>query len=149
MLTAIFWANYFLSIKNFLQKISFSRIFFLRNIYSFKKMYGENSFRQNIFLANSCLATILFLWRIFFGKILLAFFFKQNFYKCHCDCWLIVPGTYLQTWVKIGSVTADIFLIWTYVAKTNVVWTNVIVTVGICSKRSHESTFKIWSKSGQ
>ena len=32
--------------------------------------------------------------------------------------------------VKIGSVTAEIFLIWTYVARTNVAWTNVTVTVG-------------------
>ena len=39
--------------------------------------------------------------------------------------------------VKIGSVTAEIFLIWTNVARTNVAWTNVTVTVVICS---------IWSK---
>ena len=32
--------------------------------------------------------------------------------------------------VKIGSVRAEIFLIWTNVAKTNVAWTNVTVTVG-------------------
>ena len=31
--------------------------------------------------------------------------------------------------VKIGSVTAEIFLIWTNVARTNVAWTNVNVTV--------------------
>ena len=34
--------------------------------------------------------------------------------------------------VKIGSVKAEIFLIWTNVARTNVAWTNVTVTVGIC-----------------
>ena len=34
--------------------------------------------------------------------------------------------------VKIGSVTAEIFLIWTIVARTNVALTNVTVTVGIC-----------------
>ena len=33
--------------------------------------------------------------------------------------------------VKIGSVTAEIFLIWTNVARTDVAWTNVTVTVGI------------------
>ena len=32
--------------------------------------------------------------------------------------------------VKIGSVRAEIFLIWTNVAKTDVAWTNVTVTVG-------------------
>ena len=34
--------------------------------------------------------------------------------------------------VKIGSVTADIFLIWTNVARTYVALTNVTITVGIC-----------------
>ena len=33
--------------------------------------------------------------------------------------------------VKIGSVTAEIILIWTNVARTNVVLTNVTMTVGI------------------
>ena len=32
--------------------------------------------------------------------------------------------------VKIGSVRAEIFLIWTNVAKTIVAWTNVTVTIG-------------------
>ena len=45
----------------------------------------------------------------------------------------MVPGTYLESLVKIGSVTAEIFLIWTNVARTNIAWTDVIVTVGICS----------------
>ena len=34
--------------------------------------------------------------------------------------------------VKIGSVTAEIFLILTNVARTNLARTNVTVTVGIC-----------------
>ena len=34
--------------------------------------------------------------------------------------------------VKIGSVTAEILLILTNVARTNVDWTNVTMTVGIC-----------------
>ena len=37
--------------------------------------------------------------------------------------------------VKIGSVTAEIFLIW-----TNVAYTNVTVTVGICFRCSQEPT---------
>ena len=32
--------------------------------------------------------------------------------------------------VKIRSVTAEIFLIWTTVARTYVAWTNVTVTTG-------------------
>ena len=42
--------------------------------------------------------------------------------------------------VKIGSVTIEIFLIWANVARTNVSWTNVTVTVGICSRCSQEAT---------
>merc|ERR1711954_347672 len=56
--------------------------------------------------------------------------------------------TYLQSFVKIGSVIVEIFLIWTNVTRTNVAWTNVIVTVGICSRCSQESIFKVSSKSG-
>ena len=36
--------------------------------------------------------------------------------------------------VKIGSLTAEIFLIWTDVARTNVAWTFVTVKVGICER---------------
>ena len=50
---------------------------------------------------------------------------------------------------KIGSVTAEIFLIWTNVARRNVAWTNVTVTVDICERWFQEPTFKVWSKSGQ
>ena len=51
--------------------------------------------------------------------------------------------------VKIGSVTAEIFLIWTNVARINVVWTDFSVTVGICSRVSQEPTIKILLKSGE
>ena len=51
---------------------------------------------------------------------------------------------YPKSFVKIRSVTADIFLIW-----TNVAWTNVIMAVGIGSKGSQEPTFKVWSKLGK
>ena len=50
---------------------------------------------------------------------------------------------------KIGSVIAELFLIWTKVAKTNVAWTNVTVTVRICEIWSQEPTYKVWSKLGQ
>ena len=39
------------------------------------------------------------------------------------------PKTYL---VRNGSVTAEIFLKWTNVARTNVTWTNVTIKVFIC-----------------
>ena len=36
-----------------------------------------------------------------------------------------------KSWVKIRSVTAEIFLIWTNVARTNVALTYVAITVGV------------------
>ena len=39
-----------------------------------------------------------------------------------------------KNWVKIGSVTAEIFLIWTNVARTNVAWSNVTAIIEICSR---------------
>ena len=49
--------------------------------------------------------------------------------------------------VKIGLVTAEIFLIWTNVVRTNVAWTNVTMTVGISSRWSLEANFKVLLKS--
>ena len=43
----------------------------------------------------------------------------------------MVLGTYLYSLIKVGSVTAKIFLIWTYVTRTNVAWTNVTVMISI------------------
>ena len=50
---------------------------------------------------------------------------------------------------KIGSVSAEIFLIWTNVARTNIAWTNVAIAVEIYSRWSQETIFQIRSKSGQ
>ena len=47
---------------------------------------------------------------------------------------LITKNLYPKSFVKIRSVTAEIFLIWTNVARTNVAWTNVTTIVEICSK---------------
>ena len=47
------------------------------------------------------------------------------------------------------SVTVEILLVWTNVARTIVAWTNVNVTVGICFRCSQEPTFKVSSKSVQ
>ena len=43
---------------------------------------------------------------------------------------------HLKGLVKLESVTAEIFLIWTNVIRTNVAWTNVTMAVGICSRYS-------------
>ena len=55
--------------------------------------------------------------------------------------------------MKIRSVTAEIFLIWTNVARTNVAWTNVHLTIVLdCPERMGNSLlkrFKVWGKSGQ
>ena len=71
--------------------------------------------------------------------------------SCH-DSWhllKIVPGTCIWILVQIGSVTAEILLIWTNIARTNVAFTNVTVTVGICFRCSQDPLFKVWSKSDQ
>ena len=60
----------------------------------------------------------------------------------------MVPGTFLKSLVKVRYITAEIFLIWTNVVRTNVAWTNVPLTVGICSSGYQEPTFKVWLKLG-
>ena len=62
----------------------------------------------------------------------------KNFRSKKCRSTNSRPPKYYL--VKIGSVTAKIFLIWTNVTRTNVAWTNVTVTVGICLRWSKEST---------
>ena len=37
--------------------------------------------------------------------------------------------TYLQSLVKVGSVTAEVLLIWTNIARSNVAWKNFTMTV--------------------
>ena len=41
------------------------------------------------------------------------------------------PQNWVQKFGQHGSVTAEIFLIWTDVARTNVAWTNFTVTDGL------------------
>ena len=52
-----------------------------------------------------------------------------------------------KIFVKIRSVTAETFLIWTNVARTNVARINVTMTIGICKRWYQEHTIKVWSKS--
>ena len=51
-----------------------------------------------------------------------------------------------KKFVKIRSVTAETFLIWTNIARTNVAWINVTMTLGISKRWSQEPTFQVWSK---
>ena len=37
-----------------------------------------------------------------------------------------------KSFVKIGSVTAEIFMVWANIVRTIVAWTNVNMTVDIC-----------------
>ena len=46
------------------------------------------------------------------------------------------PMNLLLKLVKIRSLTAEIFLIWKNVARTNIAWTNVTMTVRISSRLS-------------
>ena len=65
--------------------------------------------------------------------------------KCYCDSYNLskmVPGTFFQSLVKIGFILAEIFLIWTNVAGTNVARTNVIVTLESVKKGPRNLTFK-------
>ena len=51
-----------------------------------------------------------------------------------------------KSFVKIGSVTAEIFLIWANSARTNVSWTNVTMML---KSRVPGTIFRVWSELGQ
>ena len=96
--------------------------------FDYKKFYPKSFVK-----IRSVTADIFLIWtnvartnNFFVGK---TFFFSRNSW----NMFKMVPGSYLESLVKIGSVTAEIFLIWTNVARTNIAWTDVTVTVGICS----------------
>ena len=103
---AIFWANYFFSKKNFWQKFSFSRYFLFsaKYLFFFQKFYSEIFLAKNLF-GKSFLGNFIFGRNFCWVKFFLIIFFWQNFYKCHCDCWV-----YVQSLVKIGSVTDEILV---------------------------------------
>ena len=81
--------------------------------------------------------------------------------KCFSNLWHLKSNCSQIAFKNRSSITSawfpklyknslsEIFLIWTNVARTNVAWTNVTLTAGICSKCSQEPTFKVSSKSGQ
>ena len=53
----------------------------------------------------------------------------------------IVISTRLKS--KVFSLEILVLLIWTNVPRTNVAWTNVVVTVVICCKCSQDPLFKV------
>ena len=59
------------------------------------------------------------------------------------NLFFMFPGTYLLSLVKVGTVTAEIFLIWRNVVSTNAAWTNVTVAVEIYFRCSEKPTFKV------
>ena len=156
-------AKCFLSHKKVWSKTIFSPKEFVGS----KKMLTQNSFgpksflNQNIFCSKKILGSENFgskqIWveKIWVKKIAPLFWIQKildqnsrakNFRSKKCRSTNSRPPKYYL--VKIGSVTSKIFLKWTNVTRTNVAWTNVTVTVGICLRWSHEPTFKIWSKFG-
>ena len=53
-----------------------------------------------------------------------------------------------KVWFKIHSVTAEILLKMTNLARLHVAWTNFIMTADICYRWSQKADFEVWSKSG-
>ena len=55
----------------------------------------------------------------------------------------------LKSLFKIRSVTAELLLVWTNVARIYIAGTNFTIAAGICSRRSQEPSFKVCSKLSQ
>ena len=97
-------------------------------------------------------AEIFMIWTNVAGKnvdrtnitIMVGIWTKVNLIVRSCSRWFQEPSL-----VNIGLVTAEIFIIWTNVPRTNVASTNVNLIVGICSRCSQEATFKVPLKLGQ
>ena len=61
-----------------------------------------------------------------------------------CNLLYMFPGPFVYSLIQIGPVWAEILLIW-----TNVAWTNVVVTVVICCICPQDPLLTVWSKLGQ
>ena len=84
---------------------------------------------------------------IYLQKIsLTAFFGHKKYWSKKTSVWKKWDPKSL---FKIGLVTAEKFLIWTNVARTNVPWKNVTFMGGIRYGLWNLCTFEVWSKSGQ
>ena len=148
----IFEKFFFVAQKYFMAKIFFRQKICLINFFwqQFFLFCFAKSFFCQIFFWWEFLTTISFyeicVWQKKFYHFFLTKFLQMLM-------WLLefvqdVPRN-LPSLVKIGSVTADIFLIWTNVARTNVACTNLTMTAGICQRRFQEPTFEVSSQSSQ
>ena len=114
----------------FLLQIFFSLIFLLAEIWFF----GYIFFCDIVFVKKKILAKICYCWYFFCKIFIFGNFFsvKIYFFGNSWNMFKMVPGTYLWSLVEIGSVRSQILLIWTDITRTNIAWTDVIVTVEIC-----------------
>ena len=119
--------------KIWVRKYLVQKIFGAKKVF-FKKNFGPQKIRPKklgpkIFVKiGSVTPEIMLIWTNVAGTL-------HFMNKCHPNSWNLlkmVPGTYL--------LTAEIFLICTNVTCANVAWTNVTVTVRICSKYSQRAT---------
>ena len=138
-----FFRKNFWGAKNFTGKF-FGAIFFTANFFSLIFLLAEiwyfgYIFFCDIFLSKFFFGKICFCWNfflLFFCKIFIFgnfFSVKIYFFGNSWNMFKMVPGTYLWSLVEIGSVRSQILLIWTDITRTNIAWTDVIVTVEICS----------------
>ena len=131
--------------KKMLTQNSFGPKFFLNpHIFCSKKILGPENFGSKQFLGHKDygqkkIAPTFLDQKIIISKKVCAKNFRLKKFRSTNSR---PPKNYL---VEIGSVTAKIFLIWINVTRTNVAWTNVTMTVGICLRWSQEPTFKILS----
>ena len=93
---------------------------------------GQMSVLQLAFVKD-CLGNLFFRQKYVFRQ---SNFCKKNFGKMS-----FLQKEILAKSFEVKFFLFEIFLIWTNVARKNIAWINVIVTVGICLKRSQEPTF--------
>ena len=123
----IFWGNFFYC------KFFFANFFVGWNLIFWLHFFLRYFFVKNFFWKNLFLLKFFFL--LFFCKIFIfGNFFSVKIYSFgnSWNMFKMVPGTYLWSLVEIGSVRSQILLIWTDITRTNIAWTDVIVTVEIC-----------------
>ena len=131
--------------KNFSLKDVISNNFLLKKIsdqtFLGPKNLGQNKVRsKKVLVLNKSASTNIRSKKILVKKKLRYCSYRQMFHGLICfqKYLKMVPEIYLQSLVKLRSVTAEIFLI-----LTNVAWTNVTMTVGIWFRCSQGPTFKV------
>ena len=102
----------------------------------------------------------IFRFQIFFWLLLFHFSFSFSVFRCFFHFQFLFCVFYFACFIfvfhvsfsfilfssdnnKIGSLTVEVFLIWTNVTRTNVARINVTLTVGVCSRCYQEPKFKV------